>query len=109
VIAKLSPSLRRGVVVVADDPRNLPRTVLVSPEVNELPFANWLGVLMPRVVEAVNPHLHRAIVCPTRSRRSRADKTKAKSAYQDFLTLWKAAGSDIPILKEARAEFAKLQ
>jgi DNA-binding winged helix-turn-helix (wHTH) protein len=37
------------------------------------------------------------------------DKTKAKFAYQDFLTLWKDADPDIPILKQARAEYAKLQ
>jgi eukaryotic-like serine/threonine-protein kinase len=37
------------------------------------------------------------------------DQTKAKSAYQDFLTLWKDADSDIPVLKEAKAEYAKLQ
>jgi serine/threonine protein kinase/tetratricopeptide (TPR) repeat protein len=37
------------------------------------------------------------------------DTAKAKSAYQDFLTLWKDADPDIPILKEAKAEFAKLQ
>jgi eukaryotic-like serine/threonine-protein kinase len=36
------------------------------------------------------------------------DKTKAKSAYQDFLTLWKDADPDIPILKQARAEYANL-
>ncbi len=34
---------------------------------------------------------------------------KARSAYQDFFALWKDADSDIPILKEARSEFAKLQ
>ncbi len=34
---------------------------------------------------------------------------KAKSAYQDFFVLWKDADSDIPILKEAKAEHAKLQ
>ena len=32
----------------------------------------------------------------------------AKAAYQDFLTLWKDADSDIPILKQAKAEYAKL-
>jgi tetratricopeptide (TPR) repeat protein len=37
------------------------------------------------------------------------DKTRAKTAYQDFLTLWKDADPDIPILKEAQAEYAKLQ
>jgi hypothetical protein len=37
------------------------------------------------------------------------DKNKAKTAYQDFLTLWRAADPDIPILKQAKAEYAKLQ
>jgi eukaryotic-like serine/threonine-protein kinase len=37
------------------------------------------------------------------------DKTKAKAAYQDFLTLWKDADPDIPILKQANAEYAKLK
>jgi hypothetical protein len=37
------------------------------------------------------------------------DTTKAKAAYQDFLTLWKDADSDIPILKQAKAEYKKLQ
>ena len=34
---------------------------------------------------------------------------KAKLAYQDFLSLWKDADPDIPIFKQARAEYAKLQ
>jgi tetratricopeptide (TPR) repeat protein len=37
------------------------------------------------------------------------DKAKARSAYNDFLALWKDADPDIPILIAARAEFAKLQ
>jgi eukaryotic-like serine/threonine-protein kinase len=37
------------------------------------------------------------------------DKTRAKSAYQDFLTLWKDADAGTPILKQAKAEYAKLQ
>ena len=36
------------------------------------------------------------------------DNTKAKSAYGDFLALWKDADANIPILKDARAEYAKL-
>jgi tetratricopeptide (TPR) repeat protein len=36
------------------------------------------------------------------------DKAKARSAYQDFLTLWKDADPDIPILKQAQAEHANL-
>ena len=37
------------------------------------------------------------------------DRGKAKTAYEDFLTLWKDADPDVPILKQAKAEFAKLQ
>jgi tetratricopeptide (TPR) repeat protein len=37
------------------------------------------------------------------------DKAKAKSAYQDFLNLWKEADLNIPVLKQARTEYAKLQ
>jgi len=38
-----------------------------------------------------------------------SDTAKALAAYKDFLTLWKDADPDIPILKEAKAEYAKLQ
>ncbi len=37
------------------------------------------------------------------------DKAKARAAYQDFLTLWKDADADVPVLKEAKAELTKLQ
>jgi eukaryotic-like serine/threonine-protein kinase len=37
------------------------------------------------------------------------ESAKAKSAYKDFLTLWKDANPDIPILKESKAECAKFQ
>jgi len=39
----------------------------------------------------------------------RGDVGKARTAYQDFLALWKDADPDIPILKEAKAEYAKLK
>jgi eukaryotic-like serine/threonine-protein kinase len=38
-----------------------------------------------------------------------AARVRALAAYKDFLTLWKDADSDIPILKQAKAEYAKLQ
>jgi predicted Zn-dependent protease len=37
------------------------------------------------------------------------DTAKSRAAYQDFLMLWKDADPEIPVLKEAKAEFAKLQ
>jgi hypothetical protein len=41
--------------------------------------------------------------------KSHPDAIKARSAYQDFFALWKNADLDIPTLKQARAEYAKLQ
>ncbi len=37
------------------------------------------------------------------------DTLKAKAAYAEFLTLWKKADSDLPVLNQAKAEYAKLQ
>jgi eukaryotic-like serine/threonine-protein kinase len=37
------------------------------------------------------------------------DAAKARTAYQDFLTLWKDADPDIPILKQAKVEYARLK
>ncbi len=39
---------------------------------------------------------------------SMGDKMKAKAAYEGFLNLWKDADSDLPILKQAKAEYRKL-
>jgi len=63
---------------------------------------------------------HRGLVqnCPTgalahlglaRAYAAQKDTVKAKAAYQDFLTLWKDANADIPILKAAKTEFAALK
>ena len=37
------------------------------------------------------------------------DRTKARSAYQEFLTLWKDGDRDIPVLKQGESEFRNLQ
>jgi hypothetical protein len=39
----------------------------------------------------------------------KGDTAKARTAYQDFLALWKEADADIPVFKQAKAEYAKLQ
>ena len=44
-----------------------------------------------------------------RARALSGDNAGARTAYQDFFALWKDADPDIPILKEAKAEYAKLQ
>jgi eukaryotic-like serine/threonine-protein kinase len=37
------------------------------------------------------------------------DTAKSRNEYQDFLTLWKDADPQIPTLKQAKVEYAKLQ
>jgi cytochrome c-type biogenesis protein CcmH/NrfG len=37
------------------------------------------------------------------------DAAKARATYQEFFTLWKDADPEVPILKQAKAEYAKLQ
>ena len=44
-----------------------------------------------------------------RARMMMGDKAAARKSYQDFLTLWKDADPDIPIYKQAKAEYAKLR
>ena len=44
-----------------------------------------------------------------RARALSGDTAGAKAAYQDFLNLWKAPDADIPILKDAKAEYERLK
>ena len=61
------------------------------------------GVVANEVIAAL-AHLGLARACALSG-----DTAKAKAAYQDFLTIWKDADPDIPILKQSKAEYAKLQ
>jgi hypothetical protein len=44
-----------------------------------------------------------------RARTLSGDSARARTAYRDFFALWKDADPDIPILKQAKAEYAKLR
>jgi ATP/maltotriose-dependent transcriptional regulator MalT len=44
-----------------------------------------------------------------RARVLQGDQPKARAAYENFLRLWKDADPDIPMLRQAKAEYAKLQ
>jgi hypothetical protein len=37
------------------------------------------------------------------------DQVAARKSYEDFLTLWKDADSDIPVYQQAKTEYAKLR
>jgi hypothetical protein len=73
--------------------------VLVSPNWN-----CWTGALAHLGVARANAlHANTA-----QGADADAARIRALAAYKDFLTLWKDADPDIPILKEAKAEYAKL-
>ena len=71
--------------------------------------AEFQKILNHRGLVAVDPVGAMARLQLGRAFTMLGDKDKAKSAYQDFFTLWKDADPDVPILKQAKAEFAKLQ
>jgi eukaryotic-like serine/threonine-protein kinase len=62
----------------------------------------------PTIV-ANNPLFVLAHLGLARAQALQGDTDKSRAAYQDFFTLWKDADQDIPILKQAKAEYAKLQ
>jgi serine/threonine protein kinase/tetratricopeptide (TPR) repeat protein len=65
----------------------------------------WTGALAHLGVARANALQSRAL----RGADADAARVRALAAYKDFLTLWKDADPDIPILKQAKAEYAKLQ
>jgi predicted Zn-dependent protease len=71
--------------------------------------AEFRKILNHRGIVANDPIGALAHLGLARSYLLQGDIAKAKAAYQDFLTLWKDADPDIPLLKEAKAEYAKLQ
>jgi len=69
-------------------------------------FQKLLGY---RVLHSTSPLLSLAQLGMGRAHALQGDAASARKAYQDFFALWKDADPDIPILKEAKAEYAKLQ
>jgi len=67
----------------------------------------WTGALAHLGVARANALQSR--ISQAQSADAGAARVRALAAYKDFLTLWKDADPDIPILKEAKAEYAKLQ
>jgi DNA-binding winged helix-turn-helix (wHTH) protein/tetratricopeptide (TPR) repeat protein len=64
---------------------------------------DWRGVVQTEPIGAL------AYLGLARAHALQGNNVKARAAYQDFLMLWKDADSDIPILKQAKVESAKLQ
>jgi tetratricopeptide (TPR) repeat protein len=71
--------------------------------------AEFQKILDHRGVDPLSPLNALAHLGLARAYALSGEKDKSRSAYQDFLDLWKDADPDIPVLKEAKTEYAKLQ
>jgi serine/threonine protein kinase/tetratricopeptide (TPR) repeat protein len=71
--------------------------------------AEFQKILDHRGVAPLSPLYALAHLGLARAYALAGDTSKSRTAYQDFLALWKEADPDIPVLKEAKAEYAKLQ
>jgi tetratricopeptide (TPR) repeat protein len=69
----------------------------------------WTGALAHLGVARANALQARTFQGQGQPADADAARLRALAAYKDFLTLWKDADPDIPIYKQARAEYAKLQ
>jgi hypothetical protein len=68
-----------------------------------------LGLARAYALDVHNDDVHKDEVLKDDGAKDAAARDKARVAYQNFLALWKDADPDVPILKEAKSEYAKLQ
>jgi DNA-binding winged helix-turn-helix (wHTH) protein/Tfp pilus assembly protein PilF len=59
--------------------------------------------------QANRPHRALALLGLARARALAGESAGSRMAYQDFLALWKDADADIPVLRQSRAEYARLR
>jgi predicted Zn-dependent protease len=71
--------------------------------------AEFQKILDHRGIGPTSPYYALAHLGLARARALAGDTPGARRAYQDFLALWKDADPDIPILQEAKAEYAQLR
>jgi tetratricopeptide (TPR) repeat protein len=71
--------------------------------------AEFQKILDHRGIDPLAPEIALAHLGLARSHALQGDTSKSRTAYQDFFALWKDADPDIPILKQAKAEYAKLE
>jgi tetratricopeptide (TPR) repeat protein len=130
------PTIRAGLALERKDPNRAIELLKVASNI-ELSQSLYIGIYMCPVYLRAEAYLmlhdgtraaaefqkfidHRGLVVNfpwgafarlglARAFAMQGDTAKARTAYQDFLTLWKDADPAIPILKQAKAEYAKLQ
>ena len=71
--------------------------------------AEFQKILDRRGVDALSPLYPLAHLGLARAAALAGDTATSRKAYQDFLALWKDADPDIPVYREAKAEYSKLQ
>ncbi len=71
--------------------------------------AEFQSILNHPGIQPVDPDLSLAHLYLGRAYVLQSDAAKARTAYQDFFALWKDADPDVPILKQAKAEYEKLK
>jgi hypothetical protein len=71
--------------------------------------AEFQKIIEHKGLMGVSPYFSLAKLGLGRAFALTGDAAKARTAYQDFFAIWKDADSDIPILKEAKAEYEKLK
>jgi predicted Zn-dependent protease len=71
--------------------------------------AEYQKILDHRGVDPVSPLYTLSSLGLGRAYALQGDSAKSRTAYQDFFGTWKDADPDVPILKEAKTEYAKLQ
>jgi tetratricopeptide (TPR) repeat protein len=96
IAARLYPAYVRGRVYLAADE-------------NSEAAAEFQKIIDHRGIVVNEPIGALAHLGLARAYAMQGDTAKAKAAYQDFLTLWKDADPDIPILVAAKSEYAKLK
>ena len=71
--------------------------------------AEFKKVIDRKAIQAFNPMHTISRLEMARSLALAGDTSGARSAYQDLFAIWKDADADLPLLKQAKAEYAKLQ
>src|SRR5258708_5377200 len=71
--------------------------------------AEYQKILDHRGIDPTSPSYSLAHLGLGRAYALQGDTVKARTAYQDFFALWKDADPDVPVLKQAKAEYEKLK
>jgi tetratricopeptide (TPR) repeat protein len=107
-IDRLPPATMRDLIPLFRPAAYLRGLIYLATRDGTKAVAEFQRILDHRGVASTSPLYPLAHVQQARAYMITGDKAKARQAYQQFLTLWKNADPDIPILLAAKAEYARL-